>query len=305
MRVLIVNNQAAGQGGPGLLSYVRELLARDVEVTIRNLGPTSPVDLATRDAAEFDRVVAAGGDGTVSSVCGALKNTGAPIVVFPAGTGNLTALNLRMPMTPHDMADVTVQGVPLSTDLGEIVAAGPDGRGEAHTFVTAAGAGFDAAIMDGARDLKAILGVGAYFVSAMQILQPTVASFTLDLDGEKVETEGIAVMLVNFSKMLFDLSLAHDSSAHDGMFEVIVIRSKSVAGLIPAVWAAVLDRIAEHPDRSRSLEIHRAASVSVESDPPLPLQHDGDLMESTTPFRGRVLPDAVNFVVPEDYAVSR
>jgi diacylglycerol kinase family enzyme len=304
VNVLIVSNRSAGQGESGLFSFVRELMRRKCEITIRSLSEDSPLDLLLRDAASFDRVVAAGGDGTASSVAWELRDTGVPIVVFPAGTGNLIALNLRMPLSPADIADVVVSGVPMLTDLGAITSTTPDGQKRTRGFVTAAGAGFDAAIMDGAQDLKPLLGFGAYFVSALQIVSPTVATFRLDLDGEQIETDGIAVVLVNFAKMLFDLTLTHDSSAHDGELEVVVIRTKSVAGLLPAVWAAVLDRIGDHPGRSAGLEIHRAKDVSVAADPPLSLQHDGDLMGARTPFEGRVHPDAATFVVPERYAAD-
>jgi diacylglycerol kinase family enzyme len=305
VNVLIVSNRSAGQGDSGLLTYVRELLQRRAEVTIRTLSRETTADLVLRDAGTFDRVVAAGGDGTVSAICSALRNSGTPIVVYPAGTANLTALNLRVPITPNEVADLTLNGVPMLTDLGEITSEGPDGSPLSTGFVTAAGAGFDAAIMDGAQELKPILGFGAYFVSAMQIIQPTVSRFVITLDGETIETEGIAVVLVNFAKMLFDLSLAHDSSAHDGQLEVVVIRSKSVAGLVPAVWAAMLDRISDHPGRSRSLEIHRGRKIKVEAEPALSLQHDGELLEHTTPFEGRVLPDAATFLVPQRYADAR
>lgn len=302
MNVLIVSNQAAGQGESGLFAFVRELMRRKCEITIRTLSAQTPLDLVLRDAESFDRVIAAGGDGTVSGVAWELRDSGVPIVVFPAGTMNLIALNLRMPITPGDIADVTLAGVPVLTDMGEITAEDSTGARTTRGFVTAAGAGFDADIMDGAQDLKPLLGFGAYFVSAMQILQPTVARFGLDLDGKLVETEGIAVVLVNFAKMLFDLSLTHDSSAHDGELEVVVIRSKSVAGLVPAVWAAMLDRIGDHPGRSASLETHRAREVKVTAEPALPMQFDGELMEVMTPFEGRILPGAATFVVPERYA---
>jgi diacylglycerol kinase family enzyme len=302
VNILIVSNQAAGQGDSGLYAFIRELARRRCEVTLRTLSAQTPLDLVLRDADSFDRVVAAGGDGTVASIAYALRDSDVPIVVYPAGTGNLIALNLRMPITPTEVADVTLAGVPLLTDMGEVSCTTPDGMEKRVGFLTSAGAGFDASVMDGARELKPLIGVGAYFVSAMRVLQPTVARFTLGLDGKTVETEGIAVMLVNFAKVLFDLSLTHDSSAHDGELEIVVIRNKSVAGLVPAVWDALLDRLTDgHHDRSKSLEMHRARHVSVSADPPLPMQHNGEIMEADTPFEGHVLPDAVTFVVPAGY----
>ncbi len=305
MHILIVNNVGAGTGDSGLFAFVRELSRRGCEVTVRPMSDSTPLATALRDARQFDRVVAAGGDGTASGVAYALRNTGVPIALYPSGSANLLALNLKLPVTPGELADVAMGGVPLATDLGEITCSSDDGR-RTHGFVNAAGAGFDANIMEGARDLKPMLGMGAYFVGAMQKLSPTVARFTIELDGERIEREGIAVVLVNFAKMMFDLSLTHDSSAHDGMLEVMVIRTKYVPGLVPAVWAAVLDRIGgDHPGRSGSLEILRASRVRVEAEPALPMQYDGEVLACKTPFDGHVLEGAATLVVPEDYLPER
>ena len=49
-------------------------------------------------AAGADVVVAAGGDGTVRVVCSEMAGTGIPVGVIPAGTGNLLARNLDIPL---------------------------------------------------------------------------------------------------------------------------------------------------------------------------------------------------------------
>jgi len=301
VHILIVNNLEAGTGDSGLFTFVRELSRKGCEVTVRPMSEATPLVTALRDARQFDRVVAAGGDGTASGVAYALRNTGVPIALYPSGSANLLALNLKLPVTPNELAEVAMNGVPCSTDMGEITCVSPEGE-RTYGFVNAAGAGFDANIMEGARDLKPVLGMGAYFVGAMQKLAPTVARFTIELDGERIEREGIAVVLVNFAKMMFDLSLTHDSSAHDGRLEVMVIRTKYVPGLVPAVWAAVLDRIGgDHPGRSESLEILSASRVRVEAEPAMPMQYDGEVLECQTPFDGRVLDGAATFVVPGSY----
>jgi diacylglycerol kinase family enzyme len=301
VHILVVNNLASGSGDAGLFTFVRELSRNGCEVTIRPMSEETPLPTALRDARDFDRVVAAGGDGTASGVAYALRGTGVPIALYPSGSANLLALNLKLPVTPGELAEVAMNGVPCATDMGEITCL-VEGCEHRYGFVNAAGAGFDATIMEGARDLKPMLGMGAYFVGAMQKLQPTVAQFRIELDGEPFEREGIAVVLVNFAKIMFDLTLAHDSSAHDGQLDVMVIRTKYVPGLVPAVWAAVLDRIGgDHPGRSESLEIMRGSRVRVESEPELPMQYDGEVLDCRTPFEGRVLEGAATLVVPPTY----
>lgn len=298
MKVLVVNNLHAGQGGAGLYEYVRELGRLGAEVTLRTFSD-GDFTLLLRDSSEFDRIVPAGGDGTVSSVAYLLRDTGIPVLPYPSGTANLLAFNLQLPADPSALARLTYDGEVARADLGEFVyVTSSPPLPSPIGFAVMAGAGFDAKVIEGARELKPLLGPGAYFVSAMQNLTPVVSRFTLGLDGRRVETEGIAVILVNFAKLQFDLSVTHQSNATDGLIEAVVINTKNVAGLLPAVWAALLDRIGQYPDRPKSLEIHSARSITVDADPDLPLQYDGEILGATTPFEARVLPSAATFVVP-------
>ncbi len=297
MRVLVIDNPRSGSGGDArLYEFVRTLAISGAEVDVRPFTGEAPIAGVLRDAASFDRVVAGGGDGTSAAVAYALRDTGVPMLAYPAGTANLLSANLSLPSDPVALARLTIEGATRTTDLGELRVG--DGH-EPVGFVNMAGAGFDADVMEGAAANKASLGVGAYFLSVMGNLMPTVADFRIMLDGELLATDGIAVIVINFARIQFDLTLTNVSDATDGLLEVAVIRTRNVAGLIPAVWQAMLDRIVDLPQRE-GLEIHQAREISVESEPPLPLQFDGEVAGVMTPFSARVLPGAATFLVPGD-----
>lgn len=312
MKVLIVNNPRAGQGDARLYDYVRELVDRGAEVTLRAARDERGLEHALRDAEDFGRVVTAGGDGTASAAAYLLRDTGIPLLPYPAGTANLLAANLGIPLEPARCADVTLGSGLRRVDLGELdfrrehrppagVERRSAPRAPARTrmgFAMMAGAGFDASIMEGAQALKSQIGAGAYLVAAVQNIEPRMAAIELDLDGKTVRTEGSAVLLVNFARIQFDITLTHDSDASDGLLEVVVIKAKHVTELLPVVMAALLDRIITYPDRSQALETYKARRVEIACDPPLPLQSDGDLLGGSTPLSGRVLPKAATFVVP-------
>ncbi|MDO9556225.1 MAG: diacylglycerol kinase family protein [Coriobacteriia bacterium] len=302
MNILMVANMHSGWGDPGLYSFVRDLGEAGTEVTLRFLNEDADTAQLVRDADHYDRVVAVGGDGTVSSIAYALRGTGIPIVAYPAGTANLLARNLKLPLEAHELATLTLEGTVVHIDLGELITAEGTAEEQRSGFVIMAGAGFDANVMEGARELKSVIGEGAYIISAIQNLQPTVADLELELDGEKIKTQGIAVLFVNLARIQFDLSVTHSSDATDGLLEVVIVKTKSIAGLIPAVWAALLDRMGHHPARP-ALEIHTARHIRVLADPALPLQADGDALSRLTPVVARVLPGAATFVV-ESKALS-
>ena len=62
MNILVVTNLRSGFGDSGLNEYVRELGAHRVEVTMRFLTEDADVEHLLRDARDYARIVAAGGE---------------------------------------------------------------------------------------------------------------------------------------------------------------------------------------------------------------------------------------------------
>ena len=295
MKLLVINNLASGFGEGSVYDFIRSFARDGDEVCVRSTDGTTDVRDLLGDAEEFDAVVASGGDGTVATVSYRLANTGVPILPFPAGTANLLAANLASPMEPHALAKLVREERTLDFDLGEI-----EVDGQRFGFGIMAGAGYDAAIMHGAAPAKRLLGPMAYFSAALANPLPQTSRFKLDLDGEHVESEGLGILLVNFSKIQFDITVTHGNEPRDGEFDVVVLKARTAFDLIPAVLAGLLDRGGEFPDRTGALEIHRARTVRVEADPPMEVQYDGEATRLTTPFSARILPRAARFYVSEE-----
>jgi diacylglycerol kinase family enzyme len=317
MRVLVVNNLMSGQGDSRRYEFVGELCRRGADVLVRPIDADHDLQAALADATSFDAVAVIGGDGSASTAAYALRETGVPLLVYPAGTANAIALNLGLVPDPVRCAEAIVAGSVARVDLGEIVyerehrppksgerrratrPAGPLTMG----FVAIAGVGFDAQMMERGAELKAQFGPSAYLIAALQNPAPTIARIVLELDGERIETEGSGVLLVNFGRMQFDLTVTHDSDAQDGMLEVVVLKARHIAELLPAVIASYLDRIVTYPSRSQALDTYRARCVTLTCDPPMRAQADGEALPGSTPLTCRVLPRAATFVVPARAAV--
>ncbi len=298
VRVLVIVNDRAGAGDAGLYQFVRLLGLAGCEVVLRYVTEISGVALLAADADTFDRIVVAGGDGTVSAVCYATRVAGVPLLPFPAGTANLLASNLALPLEPPDLAEVLLNGVEVEFDLGELTLETAEGTSETCGFIIMAGAGYDAAIMEGAVSLKPALGPAAYLVSAMSNLMPDTAVFDLTIDGRRIRSNGIAVLLVNFGRIQFDLPVTPSSDPRDGVFEVAVLRTRTAVGLLPALTAAMLDRTGEYFDRASGVELYRGSHITVAAEPAMRAQSDGDAHSAMTPFSARVLPRATKLLVP-------
>ena len=295
MKLLIANNLGSGLGDGAIYDFARSFARDSDEIVIRSTDGTTDLRTLLADADAFDLVVASGGDGTVATICYMLADTGIPVLPYPAGTANLLALNLQSPTEAHALAKLARTGKPLDFDLGEI-----EIGGGSYGFGIMAGAGYDADIMSGAEQSKRYLGPLAYFSAAIGNPLPQRSMITVETDEETVTVEGIGVLVINFSKIQFDISVTHGNNPRDGLLDIAVLITENAFGLIPALGAALLDREGGFPDRAGAIKTLRTKHARIEADPPLVVQYDGEITNVTTPFSVRVLPKAARLLVSDE-----
>lgn len=82
---------------------------------------------AKRD--DLDAMIAGGGDGTISGAAGVAWKNGMPLGVVPAGTMNLFARSLKLPLDIWKVLEVLADGRIIDADIGSA-----DGRAFVHQF---------------------------------------------------------------------------------------------------------------------------------------------------------------------------
>jgi diacylglycerol kinase family enzyme len=78
---------------------------------------------------DVDALIAGGGDGTISAAAGIAWKTGHPLGVVPAGTMNLFARSLKLPLDIWAALDALAWGAVMEADIGTA-----DGRPFVHQF---------------------------------------------------------------------------------------------------------------------------------------------------------------------------
>ncbi|WP_317625553.1 diacylglycerol/lipid kinase family protein [Rhodalgimonas zhirmunskyi] len=121
--VCVLLNGASGNSETGEMRRRIAMRFSDHGVTaaIRVIdGPQ--IEKATHDAVAegFNIVVAAGGDGTISGVAGALAQSGCALGVLPLGTFNFVARGFSIPENVEDAVDVIAAGHTADFPLGEV-----------------------------------------------------------------------------------------------------------------------------------------------------------------------------------------
>ena len=299
MKLLIIHNLESGLHDGTVFDFMRMFATADDELTVRCTDGKVPVEFLVEDAADFDAVIASGGDSTVSAICYQLRYTNIPILPFPAGTGNVLNLNIGSTEEPFALAENVRRGLTVDYDLGEIIFGAGTADERAIGFTIMAGAGYDAKIMTDSRGLKNPYGHMAYVMAAFGNPTPPFAHFKLEVDGKSYESDGISVLFLNFAELFEGLRVTTGTDPRDGMLEVDILKTKDAWGLLPAVFSALADIDGRDPNRASTMEIHRGREFTLESDPPLTIQYDGEAIDLTTPIRVHVLPHATRLYVTE------
>lgn len=202
------------------------------ETTVEDPG-RAMAEAAAINGAEL--VIVCGGDGTVRTVCAELAGTGIPVGVIPAGTGNLLARNLSIPLYLQAAVDVALNGQDRAIDL---VAVGGDGIPPDEHFMVMAGMGFDAAIMEGANDqIKARIGWLAYFVSGLRQLRSPAFRVEISVDdGPFSKHRALTVVVGNVGYLTAGIPLLPDATIDDGVLDVVLVSPRRFVSWFPLLW---------------------------------------------------------------------
>lgn len=246
---------------------------------------------ATAVREQVDLVIGAGGDGTVRVIAAGLADTGIPFAVVAAGTGNLLARNVGIPMDEVRALAVAFEGADRRIDLIRVHADDKD-PDYACAF---AGIGFDAAIVEAQDDLKRALGSSAYVLEAARHADHQPVEARISIDGApEVRTRAHLVLLGNIGLIQGGIHLFPGARPDDGELDLLVASPRRIGD-----WLTLLARVAlrrERGDDRLTRSPVRRLEVSV--DPPDRYELDGDPQGTCSRLVAEVVPGALVLRVP-------
>ncbi len=243
--------------------------------------------------AGVDLVIAAGGDGTVRIVAEGLADTGIPLGVIGAGTANLLARNLDLPLEEVAGLRLAFERRTRDIDLIKITTdGGPD-----QSFAVMAGIGIDALIMDSVDPtLKATVGPAAYVIAARKALEKLPMNLTVKVDGHRPRHRKASLCVIgNVGQLTGGMTLIPDAKPDDGLLDVYLASPRRFTH-----WIKVVVRLITRRQRSDDLvDQWRGRRVEIRTRAPETFQLDGDVADEVTLIIAEIQPAALKVCIAE------
>jgi diacylglycerol kinase (ATP) len=242
-------------------------------------------------------VAVCGGDGTFFEALNGLPRT-ATAGLIPGGTANVIAKELGLPFSPLAAVQTLIAGATACLDTGRIDTAHPT-NGPAPEpplrFLMVAGFGLDAHIAARVPAFtKRLFGQYAYHLeSALQY--PFYRSPRIVVtDDQGRSYEGAFALFANLRRYGGNLFFAPEARADDGLLDLVLFRELTPLHLVGGFLAAhagkgVPPRLA-HRVRSRLFHL--------QSDVPVGLQLDGEVLPERRAATISVDPAALHMIIP-------
>ncbi len=287
-RALIIVNPAAGRSRSSrrrLDRVVAALERRGCAVVLRRVGPASgdAERLAREAEAEFDIIVAAGGDGTVNAVVNGMAAARA-VALLPFGTVNVLAREIGLPRDPEQLA--------------ALITAGParpiwPGRVGDRLFLTMASSGFDAETVAAVNPrLKRHAGRLAFAWAILVCLwRYRACELCVRVDG--VDYRAATVIAAKGRFYAGPHVIAPRADLAEPMLDLVLFQRSGRVAVLRYLGALLLGRLPGRHD----ITIVRAREAFVSAAESVPVQADGEIV-AHLPVRIAIADQPLRLVQP-------
>jgi len=301
MRFLGVLNR----GGGTLRTMDAQAFAEAARRSLEAAGHTAEFRLVEGDgiadalarvaaAPDVDVVLAGGGDGTVSAAAGALMETGKALAVLPAGTMNLFARGLGIPLDLEDAVAALATGTVRAVDIATV-----NGRPFIHQFSV----GLHSELIQRREAMSYSSRPGKIRASVMAaiatVVKPPRIRFRLELPS--AEIAAVASSLSVSNNIFGDGPLPVAARPDGGELGIYIARAHRGGEIVRILLSIATGRW----KRNAAIEMHAAPRVVLRVDRAargFECAVDGELRPLEPVTEIAIRPGALNVLVPQPEA---
>lgn len=231
-----------------------------------------------------DKVVAVGGDGTVSLVAQQLLSTGIEMGILPAGSANGMARELNIPSNFEGAMAVVLNGKAKDTDVIRI--------NDNSICIHLSDIGVNAQIIKYFEEgkVRGKIGYARMFLKALW--KRYVMKVSIELDGTTINTPAFMVVVANASKYGTGAMINPEGNLHDGKFEVVIVRRIALSEFLKLFF-----RYKRFDPKK--VEVFQTTSAMIRTRRPVHFQVDGEYLGKIDHFKAVIDPSILRLILPK------
>ncbi len=287
--LLVINPISGGSGKEQLKEDITEIFKNKNRAyeTYETTGEDDDAQIdKILDNSSFENVLVVGGDGTLQLVAKAIGKREIAMSLIPAGSANGLASNLQLPENLAEQIEIALGDAYLMMDVISI---------NDHLCLHISDLGINATLIKN-YDNSAIRGKLGY---ALQTIPTLIESdlpyrFSLELNDEKMEMEGVMIAIANAKQFGSGAVINPDGKMDDGLFEVLIFKNLGIINILKT-----LDK-----DSHRDIEFVESFStkkVIITCEKPICFQIDGEFIGDITHVVAELLPTKLKLMVPKTF----
>lgn len=234
-----------------------------------------------------ERVIAAGGDGTVKLAAECLTGTDIPLAILPAGSANGMATELQIPAGVDEALQLAIGGVP--TKVHAVLVNG-------EFCIHLADLGFNAFLVK-KFDSLSHRGMLGYAKAAWHALwNHRKMEVTLKMEEGTVTSQAAMVVIANGTMYGTGVKINPVGELTDDLFEVVLVKEYSLAEVLKM-------RFSRRGFNPKKVEFFQTRELRIRSKHPAHLQVDGEYQGKVQTLEAKLIPAAIQLVRPPDGSV--
>lgn len=230
-----------------------------------------------------EKVVAVGGDGTVSLVARLLVASNITLGILPAGSANGMAKELGLPLTATEALDVITGGTIKNADVIRI--------NNEHICLHLSDIGLNAQLIKHFEEGK-IRGKLGYATKVLKTLwTKSFLTVNISTGDANVSVKALMVVLANATKYGTGAVINPVGNLYDGKFEVVVMKRLAVSELLK-MW------FRPQPFNPKKIRLYAATAVTITTHKSAHFQVDGEYLGKVKKVEAHILAGQLKLIVP-------
>lgn len=290
--IKFIVNPVSGNGKtrrilPRLVGVAKKLGVNfDLQLT---QAPEHATELATEHSAEFDVVVAVGGDGTVNEVAAGALRCEKVMGVIPTGTGNDFARAVGKLKSLQDYIRRIIEGGIKLIDVGTVQI-----DKQELLFVNGVGIGFDAEVARESLNVHRLKGIYRYLYALVKTLSKYKAGrMRIEVNDSVIDEKTFLIAIGNGVSAGGGFLLTPHAVLDDGLLDACIVKDLSISRIIQVLPSVLNGTHAKYPEVS----MLRTDKMRIKSEIPVSVHRDGEIPPNkVTDLEVRVRPRSLKIL---------